>query len=507
MGTLELLVQWQRAPAACSLPWCDPAVPLPADMRLVLQAANGDLTALNIGAAEAGCPGAEVKSAAVRFVRDVLLAPGADHYRRLGTMPDAANDEIRGNYRELISLLHPDRSEHGGDPALAAAVNEAYNTLKRSAARAKYDRLRQAACVTPAPAPPTASAAAQAASAATVRMARKPRPQWRSHRAPGRVATWLRSQAPARLKVFAFGGVLTVALLAVLLAAARPVQTVLAIPADPPAGVPVALAMPALNATRVAPATTPIPATAMSVRAATATEAKEGVGTVRHEQLAPVTSAGASATVGAVAASLARAVTTSTMTPASPTAVPVAPALPVVAALSLPPEPVTAAAPAVAPKPVPAVAHVPEPQVARETTLPAAAPVVARVPGPRQAPAPALTAADVEVVVARFVAAYNSGNLHALAALVDPDVAQSDRMLFTFANYGRVFAETSSRRLDLRVLDVDTAHGRVELAMRATLTDAANARRTSAGTLTLTLRMHGPTAVITDLACREADAA
>ncbi len=87
--------------------------------------------------------------------REVLLAPGNSHYRKLGVDPEAPIARIREHYRELISIFHPDRLHadvRAGDAELAARVNEAYNALKHAESRARYDRISGA------PAPTKAAA-------------------------------------------------------------------------------------------------------------------------------------------------------------------------------------------------------------------------------------------------------------------------------------------------------------------------------------------------------------
>ena len=76
------------------------------------------------------------------FLQQVLLAPGADHYRVLGVEQDADDATIRSRHRLLMRLFHPDR--HVGQEcwtdAYAARVNQAYNVLRRPQLRASYDQ-------------------------------------------------------------------------------------------------------------------------------------------------------------------------------------------------------------------------------------------------------------------------------------------------------------------------------------------------------------------------------
>jgi len=61
-----------------------------------------------------------------------------DYYEVLHVRRDAPTEIIRGSYRTLMQRLknHPDL---GGDPAIAARINEAYAVLKNPERRAAYD--------------------------------------------------------------------------------------------------------------------------------------------------------------------------------------------------------------------------------------------------------------------------------------------------------------------------------------------------------------------------------
>jgi hypothetical protein len=92
----------------------------------------------------------DLQSAARFFVRQMLLPPGADHYRCLGLRPDASAQTVRLHYRLLIGLFHPDRDDALGaaDASVAARLNAAYRTLRDDAARRHYDAgLRRSAAL------------------------------------------------------------------------------------------------------------------------------------------------------------------------------------------------------------------------------------------------------------------------------------------------------------------------------------------------------------------------
>src|SRR5262245_4369066 len=70
-----------------------------------------------------------------------------DFYAILGIRESATVSEIRGAYRRLVWELHPDRMGGGGERGQyrIKLVNMAATVLLNSAARARYDELRQAA--------------------------------------------------------------------------------------------------------------------------------------------------------------------------------------------------------------------------------------------------------------------------------------------------------------------------------------------------------------------------
>lgn len=103
---------------------------------------------------------AEIEEAVRFFVRHVLLAPTADHYRVLGLSHGASPETIRRHYHLLVRLFHPDRL--GGDAwfegiegAETARLNAAYRTLRDPLTRSRYDA-EAADSVPPPPLPPEA---------------------------------------------------------------------------------------------------------------------------------------------------------------------------------------------------------------------------------------------------------------------------------------------------------------------------------------------------------------
>jgi curved DNA-binding protein CbpA len=76
------------------------------------------------------------------LVRQVMLAPGSNHYRVLGLSRAADPETIRRHYLILAGLLHPDRhpeAEAEHHRGLLARVNRAYEALRSPEVRQSYD--------------------------------------------------------------------------------------------------------------------------------------------------------------------------------------------------------------------------------------------------------------------------------------------------------------------------------------------------------------------------------
>src|SRR3989338_2941697 len=64
-----------------------------------------------------------------------------DYYEALGVGKSASPDEIKKAFRRLAVEHHPDR---GGDEAKFKEINEAYEILKDSSKRQRYDQFGHA---------------------------------------------------------------------------------------------------------------------------------------------------------------------------------------------------------------------------------------------------------------------------------------------------------------------------------------------------------------------------
>lgn len=73
-----------------------------------------------------------------------------DYYKILGVSYQATPDEIKRAYRAAMKRVHPDRSapeRRAEAEAQARVLNDAYKTLSKPAAKAKYDQLLKATMV------------------------------------------------------------------------------------------------------------------------------------------------------------------------------------------------------------------------------------------------------------------------------------------------------------------------------------------------------------------------
>ena len=80
-----------------------------------------------------------LRAALKKFLAYYLLIDSHDHYQTLGVKPDAEAGEIRKHYRYLIGIFHPDKNA-SDTGSYALLINQAYNTLKKSSSRKSYDK-------------------------------------------------------------------------------------------------------------------------------------------------------------------------------------------------------------------------------------------------------------------------------------------------------------------------------------------------------------------------------
>ena len=83
-----------------------------------------------------------LKEAAVFYLTQILLHPGADSYRTLGVSPDAPQEELRRNMAWLLRWLHPDLDQENAFDQYSRRVIRAWENVKTPERRAMYDKKR-----------------------------------------------------------------------------------------------------------------------------------------------------------------------------------------------------------------------------------------------------------------------------------------------------------------------------------------------------------------------------
>ena len=111
-------------------------------LELLDEDSSGNSAALSRHAASLATDAATLGKAARKFLEHYLLIETHTHYQTLGVASTASAGQIRRNYRHLIGLFHPDKSNVNSD-RYALRINQAYNVLKKPSSRKKYDKSRR----------------------------------------------------------------------------------------------------------------------------------------------------------------------------------------------------------------------------------------------------------------------------------------------------------------------------------------------------------------------------
>jgi len=554
MSTLALLVQWRRSPGTVALPWLNPLAKLPSDIWEVLEVANGEEAATAIAAAATGAPGAELRGAALAFIREVLQAPGATFYRRLGVEQSAPIEAIRDNYRDLISVFHPDRMGSDslpGDADIAAAINEAYNTLKHPESRAKHDRLRMATVIE-VPSRPPFREPAPGESKPAAGAPQRDRSGWRQDKAPNPFVLWARRQSPRKLKLLAFGVLLAVAVGAVWLTTNRDTPTLaIATPGDLRMASAPALVLNERGS--VARADGESRASVMQVGPRDVPRAEIQAlfsGPRTREAGRPEGMAVEATTSAARPTSAFRAFVPSAMLPEPHPAIAVrnhaertkqestAGSTGVVQPRQMggdAAESTTTTYPAVGsfsesqasqvgaatislqavPSSVPVVASAPMAMGRVKTNVPPAVPAnygleAATIDdaghGAAIGSAIIPSEQDIESLLSQFARAYDAGDMKVMIALVEANSMKDDRIALTLANFQRVFRETRTRHLDLHLATKSIESDRVRLRLKAStqFSGSQSQQLPSSGELWLLVARRGGAVLIDDIQYKDA---
>lgn len=109
--------------------------PLPPDVTNLIRIAAGETRGSVAGRDEV-----YVRAAAIFYIREILWANDADHYRVLGCSPVAPLEQISENLRWFVKWLHPDSGRSDVEPAFSSRVLRAWEAVKTSDRRREYDR-------------------------------------------------------------------------------------------------------------------------------------------------------------------------------------------------------------------------------------------------------------------------------------------------------------------------------------------------------------------------------
>lgn len=135
------LIEFSDSPGKFPVLQREPAI-LFRSIREILQLAGGR------GVPDTENGASRIRHAAGVFIRAALLRDGADHYALLGVDATADDQLIKGQYRLLMRLIHPDFSAAHAvtwPPDAATRVNLAYNVLSSPVSRREYDEQLAAA--------------------------------------------------------------------------------------------------------------------------------------------------------------------------------------------------------------------------------------------------------------------------------------------------------------------------------------------------------------------------
>jgi curved DNA-binding protein CbpA len=83
-----------------------------------------------------------LSAAAAFFIEQIMLVPGADSYRVLGSVPEASPAELRTNMALLMKWLHPDVGAAAQKELYVSLVTRAWEDVKTPARRQAYDAAR-----------------------------------------------------------------------------------------------------------------------------------------------------------------------------------------------------------------------------------------------------------------------------------------------------------------------------------------------------------------------------
>jgi hypothetical protein len=444
-----------------------PSQRLPEGTLQLVRLAAGEDEATALAQRATGENPQTLREAAIFYIQQVFFAPGSSSYRVLGAEPDFSDERLREHYRWLARWLHPDRNPDEWEVVFAERVNNAWQDVRTSERRARYQ--------------PHTQEADEWSSA----VAAPPSHVFQAHEEPAsdppahHDLRWVPSAVIATL------GSAAIAVIVLFYSSQRPEAPAISVAATESPELPALLT--AVAPREAAPA--PSPATAPSP-AGWVTPAAPELGIAAEPEVAP----------GEVPDAVRLPIPPPVRVAQAP------PARPAVAVQPLPSKP--------APRPVAAAAKepvVPTAPKPRQPPVPvAAAEVVATAPPELvrsvATPAPQIvdtarvdlakpTSRDANRLLGQLSRAYEAGDVDGMRALFAADASGPKGNLDSIlAEYRRVFADSSERSLAVRdvswFLNGDTFT--IVATFEANVTDARGGRvRKTRGDLRLDLRREG----------------
>ena len=137
-----------------AIPWCDEALTynehslhgLLSKAQRHMEAENFDAAIASLNSAKEHHPGAQQVNQLLQTAQiELRRSKTKDYYKVLGLPRDADAVQIKGAYRKMIKLHHPDKAHKLGitkedAEKKMASVNEAYEVLSDPELKARYDQ-------------------------------------------------------------------------------------------------------------------------------------------------------------------------------------------------------------------------------------------------------------------------------------------------------------------------------------------------------------------------------
>jgi curved DNA-binding protein CbpA len=115
---------------------------LPDGVELLVRIVGGDSQALALAAQSTRESEAMLRDAAAFYIQQVMFATDSDSYRVLGLDAGASDEQLKSHHRWLTRWLHPDRNRDEWEAVYSERVNRAWQDLRTSERRQRYDGSR-----------------------------------------------------------------------------------------------------------------------------------------------------------------------------------------------------------------------------------------------------------------------------------------------------------------------------------------------------------------------------